>query len=79
MSSFSHTSSKILKVHNIIGKQDALDYHGTGRPGKIEVVSTKPCVSQKDLSLARTPGVAGSTAREGREMRHHCRMRSCAA
>ena len=42
----------------MISKQDALDYHSTGRPGKIEVVSTKPCVTQKDLSLAYTPGVA---------------------
>jgi malate dehydrogenase (oxaloacetate-decarboxylating)(NADP+) len=39
-------------------KQDALDYHETGRPGKIEVVSTKPCKTQTDLSLAYTPGVA---------------------
>jgi len=39
-------------------KQDALDYHEQGRCGKIEVVSTKPCRTQKDLSLAYTPGVA---------------------
>jgi malate dehydrogenase (oxaloacetate-decarboxylating)(NADP+) len=39
-------------------KDDALQYHSTGRPGKIEVVSTKPCVTQRDLSLAYTPGVA---------------------
>jgi malate dehydrogenase (oxaloacetate-decarboxylating)(NADP+) len=39
-------------------KQDALDYHERGRPGKIEVVSTKPCRTQADLSLAYTPGVA---------------------
>jgi len=41
-----------------ITKQDALDYHRTGRPGKIEVVPTKPLVSQRDLSLAYSPGVA---------------------
>jgi len=41
-----------------IRKQDALDYHQLGRRGKIEVVSTKPCVTQRDLSLAYTPGVA---------------------
>ena len=41
-----------------ITKQDALDYHSGGRPGKIEVVSTKPCRTQRDLSLAYTPGVA---------------------
>ena len=41
-----------------ITKQDALDYHSKPRPGKIEVVSTKPCRTQRDLSLAYTPGVA---------------------
>lgn len=41
-----------------ITKQDALDYHYGERPGKIEVVSSKPCVTQRDLSLAYTPGVA---------------------
>jgi malate dehydrogenase (oxaloacetate-decarboxylating)(NADP+) len=39
-------------------KQKALDYHGRGRRGKIEVVPTKPCRTQDDLSLAYTPGVA---------------------
>ncbi len=39
-------------------KQDALDYHQRGRKGKLEVVPTKPLVSQIDLSLAYTPGVA---------------------
>jgi malate dehydrogenase (oxaloacetate-decarboxylating)(NADP+) len=42
----------------LIRKQDALDYHSLGRRGKIEVVSTKPCATQRDLSLAYTPGVA---------------------
>jgi malate dehydrogenase (oxaloacetate-decarboxylating)(NADP+) len=41
-----------------IQKQDALDYHSQGRPGKIEVIPTKPTVTQRDLSLAYTPGVA---------------------
>lgn len=41
-----------------IRKEDALEYHRMDRPGKIEVVSTKPCVTQRDLSLAYTPGVA---------------------
>jgi malate dehydrogenase (oxaloacetate-decarboxylating)(NADP+) len=41
-----------------ITKQDALDYHYGKRPGKVEVVSTKPCLTQRDLSLAYTPGVA---------------------
>jgi malate dehydrogenase (oxaloacetate-decarboxylating)(NADP+) len=39
-------------------KEDSLLYHSGSRPGKIEVVSTKPCVTQRDLSLAYTPGVA---------------------
>jgi len=42
----------------MIRKQDALDYHSMGRRGKIEVVSTKPCATQRDLALAYTPGVA---------------------
>jgi len=41
-----------------IRKQDALDYHSSGRPGKIEVIPTKPYASQRDLSLAYSPGVA---------------------
>ncbi|MGH7806499.1 MAG: malic enzyme-like NAD(P)-binding protein, partial [Thermodesulfobacteriota bacterium] len=39
-------------------KQAALDYHSTGRKGKIEVIPTKPCATQWDLSLAYSPGVA---------------------
>jgi len=39
-------------------KQEALDYHSSGKPGKIEVVPTKPYASQRDLSLAYSPGVA---------------------
>src|SRR6476469_9324932 len=39
-------------------KQEALDYHSRGRKGKLEVVPTKPLVSQIDLSNAYTPGVA---------------------
>jgi len=41
-----------------ITKQQALDYHFGARPGKIEVSPTKPCRTQRDLSLAYTPGVA---------------------
>ena len=41
-----------------ITKQEALDYHSSGKPGKIEVVPTKPYASQRDLSLAYSPGVA---------------------
>jgi malate dehydrogenase (oxaloacetate-decarboxylating)(NADP+) len=39
-------------------KQEALDYHAQGRPGKIEVIPTKPYSSQRDLALAYSPGVA---------------------
>ncbi|GAA3973515.1 NADP-dependent malic enzyme [Pedobacter ginsengiterrae] len=45
-------------MSNINRKQDALDYHSQGRPGKIEVVPTKPTTSQRDLTLAYSPGVA---------------------
>jgi malate dehydrogenase (oxaloacetate-decarboxylating)(NADP+) len=38
--------------------QEALDYHSKGKPGKIEVISSKPCSTEKDLSLAYSPGVA---------------------
>src|SRR6185295_5892562 len=37
---------------------ESLEYHQQGRPGKIEVVPTKPTATQRDLSLAYTPGVA---------------------
>jgi malate dehydrogenase (oxaloacetate-decarboxylating)(NADP+) len=42
----------------MLREQDALDYHSEGRPGKLEVVPSKSCISQRDLSLAYTPGVA---------------------
>ena len=41
-----------------VRKKEALEYHSSGRPGKIEVVPTKPYASQLDLSLAYSPGVA---------------------
>jgi malate dehydrogenase (oxaloacetate-decarboxylating)(NADP+) len=39
-------------------KKESLDYHEQGRRGKIEVIPSKPCRTQRDLSLAYTPGVA---------------------
>ena len=39
-------------------REDALDYHSSGRPGKIAVVPTKPLNNQRDLALAYSPGVA---------------------
>src|SRR5450631_772018 len=38
--------------------QEALQFHSVGRPGKLEVVATKPMATQRDLSLAYSPGVA---------------------
>ncbi len=42
----------------IITDQEALLFHSRGRPGKIEIVATKPMATQRDLSLAYSPGVA---------------------
>ena len=39
-------------------KEQALEYHSMGKPGKIEIVPTKPHSTQTDLGLAYTPGVA---------------------
>ncbi len=41
-----------------VTREEVLEYHRTGRPGKIAICPTKPLVSQRDLSLAYTPGVA---------------------
>ena len=41
-----------------VSKEDALKYHSEGKAGKIEVIPTKPYSTQRDLSLAYTPGVA---------------------
>ena len=45
-------------MQKTIRKQEALDYHSNGKPGKIEVVPTKATKTQRDLSLAYSPGVA---------------------
>jgi malate dehydrogenase (oxaloacetate-decarboxylating)(NADP+) len=45
-------------MHNELRKQQALEYHAKGRPGKIEVIPTKEAKTQRDLSLAYSPGVA---------------------
>ena len=42
----------------MVTKKQALDYHSEGKRGKIEIHPTKPCMTQLDLSLAYTPGVA---------------------
>jgi len=41
-----------------LSDQDVYDYHEKPRPGKLEVVASKPCLTQRDLSMAYTPGVA---------------------
>jgi malate dehydrogenase (oxaloacetate-decarboxylating)(NADP+) len=41
-----------------VGKKDILEYHSGGRPGKIEVIPSKPANTQRDLSIAYSPGVA---------------------
>ena len=41
-----------------VSREESLEYHTRGRAGKIEVVSTKRCTTQRDLSMAYTPGVA---------------------
>jgi malate dehydrogenase (oxaloacetate-decarboxylating)(NADP+) len=47
-----------MAKHNELRKEQALEYHSSGRPGKIEVVPTKEAKTQRDLSLAYSPGVA---------------------
>lgn len=47
-----------MKEKKMNQKEEALKYHSEGRPGKIEVIPTKPYNSQKDLTLAYSPGVA---------------------
>jgi malate dehydrogenase (oxaloacetate-decarboxylating)(NADP+) len=47
-----------MSKQNDLRREQALEYHASGRPGKIEVVSTKEAKTQRDLSLAYSPGVA---------------------
>jgi malate dehydrogenase (oxaloacetate-decarboxylating)(NADP+) len=42
----------------MVRDEDAFDYHSSNPPGKLAIVATKPCLTQRDLSLAYTPGVA---------------------
>ncbi len=46
------------KTNLPFSEREALFYHSTGRPGKIEIVASKPMATQRDLSLAYSPGVA---------------------
>ncbi|WP_417410714.1 NADP-dependent malic enzyme [Hoeflea sp.] len=43
---------------SVVTDQEALDFHARGRPGKLEINPTKPMATQRDLSLAYSPGVA---------------------
>jgi len=43
-----------MKIH----PEDALEYHSSSPAGKLSISPTKPCRTQRDLSLAYTPGVA---------------------
>ncbi|MCK6598811.1 MAG: NADP-dependent malic enzyme, partial [Bdellovibrionaceae bacterium] len=57
------TSSKEISSSNTLNKaqlleKEALEYHSQNKPGKIEMISSKPCATEKDLSLAYSPGVA---------------------
>lgn len=47
-----------MAKNNDLRKEQALEYHSSGRPGKIEVIPTKEAKTQRDLSLAYSPGVA---------------------
>ncbi|MBL8688920.1 MAG: NADP-dependent malic enzyme [Rhodospirillaceae bacterium] len=47
-----------MESNNRVTEQEALDLHAHGKPGKIEIAPTKPLTTQRDLSLAYSPGVA---------------------
>jgi malate dehydrogenase (oxaloacetate-decarboxylating)(NADP+) len=51
-------SEKVSRGGISVTDQEALDFHSRGRPGKLEVIATKPMATQRDLSLAYSPGVA---------------------
>src|SRR6187551_1382827 len=53
-----YTHHQKTNMKNELRRQMALEYHSKGRPGKIEVVPTKDAKTQRDLSLAYSPGVA---------------------
>src|SRR5215212_594216 len=53
-----HAELKPEKAGPSVTDQEALDFHSQGRPGKLEIIATKPMATQRDLSLAYSPGVA---------------------
>ena len=48
----------MANTKNNITNSESLKFHANGRPGKLEIQSTKPLTTQRDLSLAYSPGVA---------------------
>src|SRR5690606_3515344 len=48
----------LRRRYMVIRESEVLDYHDGGRPGKLDIVASKPFLTQRDLSLAYTPGVA---------------------
>ncbi|MBR0557194.1 NADP-dependent malic enzyme [Ciceribacter sp. L1K23] len=52
------TNDKAGKAKTSVTEQEALDFHAQGRPGKLEITPTKAMATQRDLSLAYSPGVA---------------------
>ena len=54
--------------NKMVRRRDALSYHAEGRPGKIAIRPTKPLQTQRDLSLAYTPGVAEPCLEIAREV-----------
>jgi malate dehydrogenase (oxaloacetate-decarboxylating)(NADP+) len=50
--------ARALSAQAKFTRQEALQFHSEGRPGKLEIVATKPMATQRDLSLAYSPGVA---------------------
>ena len=53
-----HHDKPAAKTRLAVTDQEALQFHAQGKPGKLEVVPTKPMATQRDLSLAYSPGVA---------------------
>ena len=51
-------TSRPAKAGPSFTDKEALDFHAQGRPGKLEIAPTKPMATQRDLSLAYSPGVA---------------------
>ena len=51
-------NDKTASTRTSVTEQEALDFHADGRPGKLEITPTKPMATQRDLSLAYSPGVA---------------------